>query len=256
MLDLVAVMLDWIVRIVNISVFTAAVIAYFYRRIRRRTVQKFLGGTSVTTCFPARHLSGRTVVDEADLVATQMLERFLGKYGIDVQHELILPDGSLDLDRKGLIVICGPKTSQTIARLIERDDVVRFEQGEKHWYLADQLNQRHYYSLRDVEEIKSDIGYLSRTQRSDALSQKFLSIAGIHSQGSTIVVRHLCNYRVIKRYLKQFKKQAFSAVISGIYDDSPMSVHGTHEILARKRRDATRMFMQPRPRPATHSLKP
>ena len=29
MLDLVAVMLDWIVRIVNISVFTVAVIAYF-----------------------------------------------------------------------------------------------------------------------------------------------------------------------------------------------------------------------------------
>lgn len=235
MLDLFALLLDWIVRIVNISVFTAAFVTYFYRRVRRRTVQKFFGGTSVTTCFPARNLSGRTVVDEADLVATQMLERFLGKYGIEVQHELIRPDGNIGLDREGLIVICGPKTSRTIARLIEQDDVVRFEKGAEHWYLADQLNQRHYYSLRDVQGSNSDIGYLSWIQRSAGSSQKFLSIAGIHSQGSTIVVRHLCNYRVIRQYVKQFKRHAFSAVVSGIYEQSPMSVLDTHEILARKR---------------------
>lgn len=129
----------------------------------------------------SRHASGRTVVDEADLAAVQKLGRFLGKYGIEVHDELIQPDGYIDLDRDGLVVICGPKSSTVIRHLMGRDDVVRFEHDEEYWYLADQSNAKNYYSLRATKGLNSDIGYISRTERSAASSKKFLSIAGFRA---------------------------------------------------------------------------
>lgn len=251
-LELWAEVLDWIVRVVNIVAFVLASFAYFRWYVRRRTVQKFFGGKSLITCFPARNLSHRTVVDEADLVAAQKLARFLGKYGIEVHHELIQPDGNIDLDRDGLVVICGPKTSTIIRRVMERDDVIRFEHDEAYWYLADQSKTKNYYSLRDTEGLNADIGYISRTERSAASSKKFLSIAGIHAQGSTIVVDHLCNYRVIKSLVKRYRNGSFSAVIGGSYEPSPMTILDTREILSRQRTEwsnSTEMYVDAAPRP-------
>lgn len=235
MLELIAYGLDWVVRLVNITAFSLALFAFVHRQIRRRTVQRFFGGRTVTTYFPMRNLNGRSAIDEADLAATRLLDGFLRRYGIRMQQEFIREDGHVDLDRDGLIVICGPKTSELIRRTMERDDAVSFTSDGEHWHLTDHDTGTAYYSPRDIRGENADVGYLSRAERSRVSPRTFLSIAGIHSQGSAIVVHHLCHYPVVKRLYKDFKREPFSAIMSGGYESEPLTIVDTEEVVSRQR---------------------
>ena len=100
----------------------------------------FLGTGLVRIVTPLKRdvIKGRPVVAMEDVAASKRLEDLARSYGLDVEQEHVSLTGEIDLNRPGLIVICGPRLSQTMRQLYERDPVLTWEQTSAGaWALRD-----------------------------------------------------------------------------------------------------------------------
>lgn len=234
----ITVALEWAVRCAAAMVIVAGLAVALWRRRKRNVVRSFFGNDSVTAYFPSTTLDGNTTIAEADFAAAHKLSSFLATFDIDVQFKFISPDSRIDPDDKGVIAICGPKSSDTIARAFERDDAVRFQQHGNGYVLMDLRKGQVYRSRRNVEGSDSDIGYLARNYFGPGTTNTFISIAGVHAEGSAIVVSHLCDFDTLKTLHRKTKKSPFSSVIGGEYRPDPLTVISSH-LLTLHRRSAT-----------------
>lgn len=220
-----ASVLDWVGRIVTVAALVGTFGRWIYKRHQRHVIERFFGGTSVTTYFPLRILEERSAIAEADFVAAHQLSAFLAKYRISVNFKFVDPTGRLDLTDSGIVAICGPKSSNLVKRALQRDDKITFKQVEgNHYALIDHVTQTCYASPRDSKQEEKDVGYLARNQIAPGSETTFISIAGIHAEGSAIVVAHLCNYRNLRSLYRATKSSLFSCVIGGEYRPDPLTV--------------------------------
>jgi hypothetical protein len=125
-------------------------------------------------------------------------------------------DGSVTLNRKDLIVACGPRRAPSIAGLLQWDPNLGFEKDADGWYIIDRREQEPYRSPKDSGQ-PSDIGYLGRLpRRLDGKGGTFLCIAGIHEMGTKGVVHYL--EQNIAALYKEFGTEHFSTLIQCYFD--------------------------------------
>jgi hypothetical protein len=171
----------------------------------------------IITPLKRDEIKGRPVVAVEDVAASKRLEDLAHSYGFDVEQEHISLTGEVDLNRPGLIVICGPRLSEDMRRLYERDPVLAWEKTPAGpWALRDTATGSLYTSGSDRDPPKSyDAAYLGRLPRPDGKGQ-VIAFTGIHPQGTLGVVNLLT--AEIGAMWSQLKDREFSVVVGVRYD--------------------------------------
>ncbi|MCH0562947.1 sigma-70 family RNA polymerase sigma factor [Streptomyces sp. MUM 2J] len=179
----------------------------------------FFGRGAVTIATPLRRddARGRTVVAVDDVSSGKGLEGLARSYGLDVTSEHVPVSGEIDLNRDGLIVVCGPRMSQQMWDTYAQDPVLHWEQAEDGpWTLIDRRTGTVYRSGQDSDPARSfDVGYVGRLLRPDGKGS-LLAIAGIHTQGSLGVVQLLASD--LNALWGQVGEHRFSTLVGVEYD--------------------------------------
>lgn len=184
----------------------------------------FLGTGSVTVVTPLRPdpNTGRSHVTLDDLTAGKRLEDLARTFDLEVGSDHVGVNGEIDLNRSGLLVICGPRMSEAVRETYEKDPVLSWRRSpEGTWTLYDARADRTLRSGSDGDPSRPhDIGYLGRLPRPDGKGT-VLTIAGVHPPGSLGVV-HLLGTEIATLW-GQVGARPFSVVVGVDYDP------GTHE---------------------------
>ncbi|MEV5999482.1 sigma-70 family RNA polymerase sigma factor [Streptomyces griseomycini] len=179
----------------------------------------FLGAGAVTVATPLRRDDerGRTVVAVDDVSSGKRLEDLARSYGLAVTSEHVPVSGEIDLNREGLVVVCGPRMSQDMWNTYAQDPVLRWEKAEDGpWTVVDRLTGTVHRSGQDSDPARPyDIGYLGRLPRPDGKGS-LLAIAGIHTQGSLGVVQLLGSE--LNSLWGQVGDRRFSTLVGVEYD--------------------------------------
>lgn len=179
----------------------------------------FLGRGAVTVATPLRRDDerGRTVVAVDDVSSGKRLEDLARSYGLDVISEHVPVSGEIDLNRDGLVVVCGPRMSQEMWDTYAQDPVLRWERAEDGpWTLVDRRTGTVYRSGQDSDPARPyDVGYVGRLLRPDGKGS-LLAIAGIHTQGSLGVVQLLASD--LNALWGQVGEHRFSTLVGVEYD--------------------------------------
>ncbi|MFF5536967.1 sigma-70 family RNA polymerase sigma factor [Streptomyces cinerochromogenes] len=188
----------------------------------------FLGQGAVTVATPLRRDDerGRTVVAVDDVSSGKRLEELARTYGLDVTSEHVPVSGEIDLNRDGLIVVCGPRMSQAMWDTYAQDPVLQWQRAEDGpWTVVDRQTGTVHRSGQDGDPARPyDVGYLGRLSRPDG-NGSLLAIAGIHTQGSLGVVQLLAND--LNTLWGQIGDHQFSTLVGVEYDpetSEPQSV--------------------------------
>ena len=138
-------------------------------------------------------IKARPVVAAEDVAASQRLGELARSLGFEVDYEQIPLGGHIDLNRDGLVVICGPRISQDVTGVLETDPSLQFERLPAGWAVRDVASGNVYASGQDeTPASSSDIAYLSRLRRPDGQGT-LIVFTGIHPQGTLGVVQLLTN---------------------------------------------------------------
>ncbi|WP_340385373.1 sigma-70 family RNA polymerase sigma factor [Streptomyces sp. SS7] len=179
----------------------------------------FLGRGAVVIATPLRRDDerGRTVVAVDDVSSGKRLEDLARSYGLDVVSEHVPVSGDIELNRDGLVVVCGPRMSQQMWDTYAQDPVLHWEQAEDGpWTVADRRTGTVYRSGQDSDPARPyDVGYVGRLPRPDGKGS-LLAIAGIHTQGSLGVVQLLASD--LNALWGQVGDHRFSALVGVEYD--------------------------------------
>ena len=178
----------------------------------------FLGSGEVIVVTPLRPdpASDRTYVALDDLTTGKRLEELARTFDLSVSYDHVTLDGEIDLNRPGMLVICGPRMSPAMRDAYDKDPVITWDRDERGWLLRDTRSGTAYLSGQEEEPRRPyDVGYLGRLPRPDGKGT-FLAIAGIHPEGSLGVVHLLTNE--IGSLWGQVGTDRFSVVIGTEYD--------------------------------------
>ena len=167
-----------------------------------------------------------TVVAEEDILAYEELRKFSEGMGLRTQHEVVRPQGNLDLNRDGLVIICGPRLSPLIGQILESDRRYGFRKDDAGWFLTDRETGESFRSPEDSGQA-GDIAYLGRLPRPDGKGD-FIYIAGIHAAGAGVAVHYLT--RNLSELYQQTKTRRFSVLVAGEYCPETRVVHSSRLI--------------------------
>ncbi|MEV0408516.1 sigma factor-like helix-turn-helix DNA-binding protein [Actinoallomurus sp. NPDC050550] len=179
----------------------------------------FLGTGAVTVVTPLRPdpNTGRSHVTLDDLTAGKRLEDLARTFDLEAGSEHVGVNGEIDLNRSGLLVICGPRMSDAVRETYEKDPVLSWRRStEGTWTLYDSKADKTLRSGSDADPARPhDIGYLGRLPRPDGKGT-VLTIAGVHPPGSLGVVHLLATE--IATLWGQVGDRPFSVVVGVDYD--------------------------------------
>ena len=178
----------------------------------------FLGSGEVTVVTPLRPdpASDQTYVALDDLKTGQRLEELARTFDLAVNSDHVGIDGAIDLNRPGLLVICGPRMSPSMREAYDKDPVLEWERDEVGWLLRDtRTGDEHRSGQEDDPPRPYDIGYLGRLPRPDGKGS-FIAIASVHPEGSLGVV-HLLTTNIGSLW-RQVGNDRFSVVVGTEYD--------------------------------------
>lgn len=179
----------------------------------------FLGTGTITVITPLRQDAdtSRTVVALDDLTTGKRLEDLGRTFGLTVTYEHVAVDGEIDLNRPGLIAVCGPRMPQGMQDLYAQDPVLWWEQADDGvWTIRDTRADAVFRSGQDAEPGRPyDVAYLGRLPRPDG-EGAVLAIAGAHTPGS-LGVAHLLTTDIGTLW-GQVGDRLFSAVVGTEYD--------------------------------------
>lgn len=220
--ELLANALDWILRSVGIVAILISGISFLKNRLGNNLVRKFFGGRNVEIYLPLRTLEDRKVIAEPDYIAAKNLEIFLHGSGITTTINFIDNTDRIDLSAGGVVAICGPKSSKFIASAMMSEPNLQFIQEGGLWGIRDSRRSYTYFSPGSKGEEGREYGYLSRLSSSKSNDMTFLSIAGIHAEGSAIAVDYITNIKNLRDINRRVGINRFSSVVSGDYLDNPL----------------------------------
>ena len=118
----------------------------------------------IATPLKRDEIKARPVVTVEDVIASKRLEDLARSFGLEVEQEHIPLGGEIDLNRPGMIVICGPRPSKVMARLYVAGPVFAWEKADDGpWTLRDTRCGTVYRSGSDEDPPRpSDAAYLGR----------------------------------------------------------------------------------------------
>lgn len=164
-----------------------------------------------------------------DTAASAAIRESVTEMGIRVDRdpEVVRPPGFIDLNRAGLVVICGPRHSPMISQILASDRNLAFRRDEAGWYLRDLRAGTDYRSPWDDGRC-SDVAYLGRLPRPDARGD-FLYMAGIHASGEAGVAHYLTTGGGLEEAWREVGKRRFSVLIGCEFADEG------HRVISSKR---------------------
>jgi hypothetical protein len=180
----------------------------------------FFGHGVIVVATPLKReaIRARPVVAIEDVTGAQRLGDLIRSLNLQPKFESIPADGRIDLNRENLIVICGPRISDQVARLLAQDARFQFIQTNAgHWTLTDQQSGTIYRSGQDEDPPGNwDVAYLGRLARPDGKGS-LLIFTGIHPQGSLGVVHLLCSH--LPEIYAETGGDLFSVLVRTEYDE-------------------------------------
>lgn len=176
----------------------------------------------IATPLKSEAVKSRPVVAVEDVAAAQRLGDLARSVGLKVDFEHVPIGGEIDLNRSGLVVICGPRLSDKVASVLGTDPFLYFERApDGPWTIRDRETGVTYRSGLDAgEETPRDVAYLGRLSRPDG-NGSLIVMTGIHPQGTLGVVNVLTSRL---GYLHDHIGTANFSVIIGVDFDA-----STHE---------------------------
>jgi Sigma-70, region 4 len=190
----------------------------------------FLGSGLVRIVTPLKRdeIKGRPVVAVEDVAVAKRLEDLARSYELDVEQEHVPLGGEIDLNRSGLIIVCGPRLSEKMRALYEEDPVISWEKTSSGaWALRDSSTGKLYVSGSDREPSEYyDVAYLGRLRRPDG-DGRIIAFTGVHPEGS-LGVSHLITTEISALW-SEARDRSFSMIVGVKYDPD------THEPLTVER---------------------
>ena len=164
-----------------------------------------------------RPTNARPVVAAEDFAVALLLGNQVRDLGLDVAFEHVPIGGRINLNRDGLIVICGPRLSPAVGKVLASDSALRFERaGDGPWTLQDVRAGKTYRSGPDCQPPAArDIAYLGRLTRPDGKGTVIV-FTGIHPQGSLGVAHYLATE--LPDLYRQVGTKPFSTLLGVDYD--------------------------------------
>ncbi|TDD74833.1 sigma-70 family RNA polymerase sigma factor [Actinomadura rubrisoli] len=196
----------------------------------------FLGTGKISVAVPERP-GGRRLVARADAAAGQTVLGLANALGLSGDLEYIPLTGEIDLNRDGLVVICGPKSSPVTAETLRGDPVLNFsELTDGRWAITERATSTAHTSPSDDpnDPRETDIAYLGRLPRPDGQGS-FLYIAGVHAIGS-LGAAHYLNGHLAELY-DQVGTDLFSMVITSDHDQATEEIHSSHVLTSPQRHE-------------------
>jgi len=179
----------------------------------------FLGSGSVVVATPLKEdaIQARPVVAVEDVAGARRLGELAQSLGLEFTSEHLSTDGTIDLNRRNLVVICGPRISPQVAAVLDQDAHIKFERAaDGPWTLRDLRTGAVYRSgWDDKPPAPYDFAYLGRLPRPDG-EGLIIVFTGIHPPGSLGVVQ-LITSRLGELYGK-VKDRRFSTIVRTDYD--------------------------------------
>jgi Sigma-70, region 4 len=174
----------------------------------------------IATPLKREERRARPVVAAEDVTAQQRLTELARTLGFEVDYEQIPLSGDIDLNRDGLVVICGPRISRNVAAVLDTDPDLRFTKLDTGWALEDRTTGQVYKAGPDDDGRPYDVAYLGRLNRPDG-NGMLIVFTGIHPPGSLGVVDLLTNK--LAELHRDARKGPFSVLVGVEYDEN------THE---------------------------
>lgn len=178
----------------------------------------FFGGHPLTIATPLKReeAKSRPVVAVEDVAASQRLGDLVRSLGFEVDFEQVPQGEPYDLNRDGLIVICGPRINADVGSMLATDPVLNFERLSTGWALTDSSTAKTYISGQDDTPPRmADMAYLGRLNRPDGNGTAIV-FTGIHPQGTLGVVQMLIND--LTDLYRQAGSGTFSTLLEVEYD--------------------------------------
>jgi len=181
----------------------------------------FLGTDVVTILTPLKQdkIGDRPVVAVEDVAGAQQLADLARGLGLEVVFEHIPVGGAVNLNREGLVVICGPRLSKPVANVLAQDPVLRFARpkGGPYMLVDARAGKTHKSGSDETPASPSDVAYLGRLSRPDGAGT-VLVFTGIHPPGSLGVVEFLRTQ--LGDLYADVGTERFSTLIGTDYDPS------------------------------------
>lgn len=193
----------------------------------------FLGAGRVVIATPLKQEAhkARPVVAAEDFNAANRLGELARTLGLTVEFEQIPIGGEFDLNRDGLVVICGPRLSEVIGAAQRTDPALQFEpQDDGPYVLRDLHTGDVYRSGVDLDTAEPyDVAYLARLPRPDGAGY-FLSLTGIHPPGTLGVAQYLATE--LTALHKELGQEPFSMLLRVEHDshNEPVGVEALSPI--------------------------
>ncbi|MCF2526604.1 sigma factor-like helix-turn-helix DNA-binding protein [Yinghuangia soli] len=188
----------------------------------------FLGTSRVIIATPLKQeaSNARPVLAAEDFAGANRLAELARSYRLEPTFEHIPLSGAIDLNRDGLVVVCGPRLSQDVAGVLATDPRFRFEKAaDGPWTLRDlTTDEVHRAGMDSTPATDTDVAYLARLPRPDG-NGLLLVLTGIHPQGSLGVI-HLITHDLEDLY-QRVGTGRFSVLVDVTYDpesNEPISV--------------------------------
>ncbi|MEU8158117.1 helix-turn-helix transcriptional regulator [Micromonospora sp. NPDC048986] len=187
-----------------------------------RPERAFLGtGNVLTIAVGGKEESGRTDGSASAMMsrgasdAYGILAELARSLGLKPQPvEIVAPPGHVDLNRPGLIVLCGPRLLPFVGQVLGADPKYGFVEDATGNYLIDRETGTEYRSPAD-SGVSTDYAYVGRLPRPDGKGT-FLYLAGIHAAGTKGAARYV--EANLESLWKDHKTRRFSGLVECRYD--------------------------------------
>lgn len=193
-----------------------------------RPERAFLGnGTVITIAVGGKPDSNRTdgrqptLMSAAATAAYERLAELARTLGLKTEPvEVVAPPGHVNLNRPGLIVLCGPRLLPFVGQVLDADPRFGFAEDSDGNYLIDRASGAEYRSPTNAGE-HSDYAYVGRLPRPDGKGN-FLFLAGIHAPGTNGAAAYV--EANLGDLWEQCKTRRFSVLIKCQFDPATNTI--------------------------------
>lgn len=144
----------------------------------------------VTIVTPYRYQTTdreRPLLAAEDVAAAEAAKELLESFDFVTRSAQIGPDDS-DLPSGDLFIICGPKSSPAVTRLLDTDPRLTIAHDDEGWFVEDRQTHGRHRSPSDTVGDSADVAYVARRDTGDRI---VTHVAGLHAIGSLGAVEYL-----------------------------------------------------------------
>jgi hypothetical protein len=190
--------------------------------------RRFFGRRALTIAIPlraARLPDERLVIAQEDQETATVLTQLVQRMDFNVTRSHVSPTGEIDFSPEVLVLVCGPKSSPVVDKLLrDADPVFAFAEDQSgRWRFVDKATGEEFVSPMDCDPAQpSDYAYLGRLPGPEG--RPVLLIAGVHAVGSLGVAHYLSHATNLVQLYEHVERRPFSMIIGSTFEGSPRRI--------------------------------